>query len=120
MLREEHLLGTMIQMKLGEVLKFKVALASKVGSCSVCLHCIHCHKSSSILNSSDNNDTSSPDDSISNTQKCTSVNNEENTLNVSDVLHVNQKNNETYSNVEAERSNGSHKSTVDNEENAAE
>ena len=44
MLREEHLLGTLIKMKLGEVLRFKAALASKVGSCPVCLHCIQCHK----------------------------------------------------------------------------
>ena len=50
MLREEHLLGTIMKMKLGVVLKFKNALASKVGSCPVCLHCIQCHKSSDILN----------------------------------------------------------------------
>ena len=46
MLREEHLMGTLMKMKLGEVLKFKAALASKVGSCPVCLHCIQCHKMS--------------------------------------------------------------------------
>ena len=116
MLREEHLLGTMIQMKLGEVLKFKVALASKVGSCSVCLHCIHCHKSSNILNSSDNND--SLDDSRSNTLRCTSLNNEDNMLTVSDVLQVNHKKKETFSNLEAD--NGSHKNIVDNEPKATE
>ena len=42
MLKEEHLV-TIFQMKLGSVLKFKSALASKIGSCPVCLHCIQCH-----------------------------------------------------------------------------
>ena len=42
MLKEEHLV-TILQMKLGSVLKFKSALASKIGSCPVCLHCIQCH-----------------------------------------------------------------------------
>ena len=37
-------MGTLMKMKLGEVPKFKAALASKVGSCPVCLHCIQCHK----------------------------------------------------------------------------
>ena len=103
MLREEHLLGTMIQMKLGAVLKFKVALASKVGSCSVCLHCIHCHKSSNILNSNDTNDTTSLDDSRLNTLRCTSLINEENMLKVSDVLQVNHKKKETFSDLVAKQ-----------------
>ena len=42
MLKEEHLVK-IFQMKLGSVLKFKSALASKIGSCPVCLHCIQCH-----------------------------------------------------------------------------
>ena len=42
MLREEHLIRN-LKMKLGSVLKFKAALAAKVGSCPVCLHCIRCH-----------------------------------------------------------------------------
>ena len=47
-------MGTLMKMKLGEVLKFKAALASKVGSCPVCLHCIQCHKIS--RNNSKSND----------------------------------------------------------------
>ena len=42
MLKEHHLV-TVFKMKLGTVLKFKSTLASKIGSCPVCLHCIQCH-----------------------------------------------------------------------------
>ena len=44
MLQETHLINNM-KMKLGSVLKFKAAMAAKVGSCPICLHCIHCHSS---------------------------------------------------------------------------
>jgi len=42
LLKEEHLVTTM-KMRLGSVLKFKAALAKKMGSCPICLHCVHCH-----------------------------------------------------------------------------
>ena len=32
-----------MKMRLGSVLKFKAALAKKIGSCPICLHCVHCH-----------------------------------------------------------------------------
>ncbi|XP_044253392.1 uncharacterized protein LOC123004276 isoform X2 [Tribolium madens] len=44
LLTEEHLTTTM-NMKLGPALKLRSLLAKKVGSCSVCLHCTHCHNS---------------------------------------------------------------------------
>ncbi|XP_031353446.1 uncharacterized protein LOC116178170 isoform X2 [Photinus pyralis] len=46
LLTEEHLTSTM-SMKLGPALKLKSVLAKKLGSCSVCLHCTHCHRNSS-------------------------------------------------------------------------
>ena len=42
LLKEDHLVTTM-KMRLGSVLKFKAALAKKMGSCPICLHCVHCH-----------------------------------------------------------------------------
>ncbi|XP_063917842.1 uncharacterized protein LOC135133376 isoform X2 [Zophobas morio] len=42
LLTEEHLTTTM-NMKLGPALKLRSLLAKKLGSCSVCLHCTHCH-----------------------------------------------------------------------------
>ncbi|XP_071052229.1 uncharacterized protein [Onthophagus taurus] len=63
LLTEDHLTTTM-GMKLGPALKLKSILAKKLGSCSVCLHCTHCHNNSSTLqeasstgNSSDSNGT---------------------------------------------------------------
>lgn len=44
LLTEEHLTTTM-NMKLGPALKLRSILAKKLGSCSVCLHCTHCHNS---------------------------------------------------------------------------
>ncbi|XP_064213563.1 uncharacterized protein Samuel isoform X1 [Tribolium castaneum] len=44
LLTEEHLTTTM-NMKLGPALKLRSLLAKKIGSCSVCLHCTHCHNS---------------------------------------------------------------------------
>ncbi|XP_049817157.1 lethal(3)malignant brain tumor-like protein 3 isoform X2 [Aethina tumida] len=44
LLTEEHLTSTM-NMKLGPALKLRSILAKKLGSCSVCLHCSHCHNS---------------------------------------------------------------------------
>ena len=32
-----------MKMRLGSILKFKAALAKKMGSCPICLHCVHCH-----------------------------------------------------------------------------
>ncbi|XP_057663461.1 lethal(3)malignant brain tumor-like protein 3 isoform X1 [Diorhabda carinulata] len=46
LLTEEHLTNTM-NMKLGPALKLRSILAKKLGSCSVCLHCSHCHNSGS-------------------------------------------------------------------------
>lgn len=46
LLTEEHLTSTM-SMKLGPALKLRSMLAKKMGSCSVCLHCTHCHRNSS-------------------------------------------------------------------------
>ncbi|XP_017776615.1 PREDICTED: uncharacterized protein LOC108562713 [Nicrophorus vespilloides] len=46
LLTEDHLTSTM-NMKLGPALKLKSVLAKKLGSCSVCLHCSHCHTSNS-------------------------------------------------------------------------
>ena len=57
MLREEHLMGTLMKMKLGEVLRLKSALSSKVGSCPICLHCIKCHKTNEIDSKSTADDT---------------------------------------------------------------
>ena len=57
MLREEHLMGTLMKMKLGEVLRLKSALSSKVGSCPICLHCIKCHKITEIDSKSTDDDT---------------------------------------------------------------
>ncbi|XP_074037900.1 SAM-motif ubiquitously expressed punctatedly localized protein isoform X1 [Leptinotarsa decemlineata] len=45
LLTEEHLTNTM-NMKLGPALKLRSILAKKLGSCSVCLHCSHCHNNS--------------------------------------------------------------------------
>lgn len=45
LLTEEHLVNT-IRMRLGPALKLRSLLAKKIGSCTVCLHCNHCHKSS--------------------------------------------------------------------------
>ncbi|CAH1112173.1 unnamed protein product [Psylliodes chrysocephalus] len=45
LLTEDHLTNTM-NMKLGPALKLRSILAKKLGSCSVCLHCSHCHNSS--------------------------------------------------------------------------
>lgn len=42
LLTEEHL-TTKMNMKLGPALKLRSILAKKIGSCSVCLHCTHCH-----------------------------------------------------------------------------
>jgi hypothetical protein len=42
LLTEDHLTSTM-SMKLGPALKLRSVLAKKLGSCSVCLHCTHCH-----------------------------------------------------------------------------
>ena len=57
MLREEHLMGTLMKMKLGEVLRLKSALSSKVGSCPICLHCIKCHKTTETDSKSTADDT---------------------------------------------------------------
>lgn len=46
LLTEDHLTNTM-NMKLGPALKLRSILAKKLGSCSVCLHCSHCHNSGS-------------------------------------------------------------------------
>ncbi|KAF2882365.1 hypothetical protein ILUMI_23810 [Ignelater luminosus] len=46
LLTEEHLTSTM-NMKLGPALKLRSILAKKLGSCSICLHCTHCHRNSS-------------------------------------------------------------------------
>lgn len=43
LLSEEHLTGP-IGMKLGPALKLRVLLARKLGACTVCLHCAHCHQ----------------------------------------------------------------------------
>ena len=66
MLREEHLLGTLMNMKLGAVLKFKTALTSKVGSCPVCLHCIQCHEFSNAIKTKKDNDFHTRSDNVSN------------------------------------------------------
>ena len=44
-----------MKMRLGSVLKFKAALAKKMGSCPICLHCVHCHNEIT-------NDSKSPTD----------------------------------------------------------
>ncbi|RZC32468.1 hypothetical protein BDFB_009314 [Asbolus verrucosus] len=36
-----------MNMKLGPALKLRSLLAKRLGSCSVCLHCTHCHNSGS-------------------------------------------------------------------------
>ena len=64
MLREEHLLGTLMKMKLGAVLKFKAALTSKVGSCPVCLHCTQCHESSNANKTNRDNDSNTRCDNV--------------------------------------------------------
>ena len=66
MLREEHLLGTLMKMKLGAVLKFKTALTSKVGSCPVCLHCIQCHTISNAIETNKDNVFNTRSDNVSN------------------------------------------------------
>ena len=66
MLREEHLLGTLMKMKLGAVLKFKTALTSKVGSCPVCFHCIQCHKFSNANKTNKDNGIIPSDGNASN------------------------------------------------------
>lgn len=43
LLSENHLTGTM-GMKLGPALKLRIMLARKIGACTVCLHCAHCHQ----------------------------------------------------------------------------
>ncbi|XP_051153067.1 uncharacterized protein LOC127276577 isoform X2 [Leptopilina boulardi] len=43
LLSEEHLTGPM-GMKLGPALKLRALLARKLGACTVCLHCAHCHQ----------------------------------------------------------------------------
>uniref|UniRef100_T1H9V8 SAM domain-containing protein n=1 Tax=Rhodnius prolixus TaxID=13249 RepID=T1H9V8_RHOPR len=44
LLTEEHLTTT-LGMKLGPALKLRSALSSRLGQCAVCLHCSHCHGS---------------------------------------------------------------------------
>lgn len=46
LLTEDHL-RTTINMKLGPALKFRALLAQKIGHCTVCMHCLHCHNSGS-------------------------------------------------------------------------
>ena len=58
-----------MKMKLGEVLRFKAALASKVGSCPVCLHCIQCHKATQNDYKSIEENAKLPEKSISKTPK---------------------------------------------------
>ncbi|EFN82838.1 hypothetical protein EAI_07281, partial [Harpegnathos saltator] len=43
LLSEDHLTGPM-GMKLGPALKLRAMLARKLGACTVCLHCAHCHQ----------------------------------------------------------------------------
>ncbi|XP_076678901.1 uncharacterized protein LOC143374557 isoform X2 [Andrena cerasifolii] len=43
LLSEDHLTGP-IGMKLGPALKLRALLARKLGACTVCLHCAHCHQ----------------------------------------------------------------------------
>ncbi|XP_060823464.1 uncharacterized protein LOC132911088 isoform X1 [Bombus pascuorum] len=43
LLSEDHLTGPM-GMKLGPALKLRALLARKLGACTVCLHCAHCHQ----------------------------------------------------------------------------
>ncbi|KAI5744717.1 hypothetical protein M8J76_004620 [Diaphorina citri] len=46
LLSEDHLMST-LNMKLGPALKLRSVLASKLGNCVVCMHCVHCHSSPS-------------------------------------------------------------------------
>lgn len=52
LLSEDHLTGPM-GMKLGPALKLRAMLARKLGACTVCLHCTHCHQTPlPVLNAS--------------------------------------------------------------------
>ena len=88
MLREEHLLGTLMKMKLGAVLKFKTALTSKVGSCPVCLHCIQCHTFSNAIKANKDNGFNTRSDNVCNSQSTTSHNCNDTLLAKSNVLSL--------------------------------
>ena len=62
LLKEDHLVTTM-KMRLGSVLKFKAALAKKMGSCPICLHCVHCHNemTNDTKSATDSSDTNGED-----------------------------------------------------------
>jgi hypothetical protein len=62
LLKEDHLVTTM-KMRLGSVLKFKAALAKKIGSCPICLHCVHCHNEASNITSSTTSKSQNADNS---------------------------------------------------------
>ena len=113
MLREEHLLGDLMRMKLGAVLKFKAALASKVGSCPVCLHCIHCHTTSNIPDDNVNKDTHAPDETISNRRNNTNNHKEEKVSKASDLPSLEQEKIETFSTSEVSKNNGSNEKVAD-------
>ena len=100
-------------MKLGVVLKFKNALASKVGSCPVCLHCIQCHKSSDILNPNNANIDS---DRMTNTSKNASPQHEENHCKSKELLSFHLDMISASSKLDALRNNASKETTEDNVE----
>lgn len=62
LLTEEHLTSTM-NMKLGPALKLRSILAKKLGSCSVCLHCSHCHSAAVAGSPEPGNNAGSTSDS---------------------------------------------------------
>nr|CAD7431426.1 unnamed protein product [Timema monikensis] len=45
LLTEDHLTST-LGMKLGPALKLRATLARRLGHCSICQHCVHCHVTS--------------------------------------------------------------------------
>ena len=120
LLREEHLLGNPMKMKLGAVLKLKAALASKVDSCPICLHCIHCHTAPSRLYDIGNNDSESPDETASNASENRSNHIEGRVPKTKDLVSSKQNTLKAFSTSEAIKSNESHKIETESGEHVKE
>ena len=109
-------MGTLMKMKLGEVLRFKSALSSKVGSCPICLHCIKCHKTTEIDSKSTADDTKlSEKDTTENPKSITSSSpKDKNSSSINDPKKASTNKLETVSKLEVDNIYSSNKATEGN------
>ncbi|CAH1245817.1 SAMD7 [Branchiostoma lanceolatum] len=56
----EELLQNQLGMKLGPALKIRAQVAKRQGRCSICFHCLHCHKGQNSVTSEDPPQSPSP------------------------------------------------------------